>query len=187
MAEKRNKISIITECAILIALGTILAQIKIYRMPTGGSVTAASMVPFLVIGYRHGTKWGLLAGFVNSLLQMLLGGIYPPVAPGALGYIAEILLDYCLAYMVLGFSGLFFGKRKLANVAISSILCCFLRFLCAFISGFLVWSDVFSDGIASITYSLGYNAAYMIPESIITVLVLCTLYKVSPKIFTRQQ
>lgn len=192
MAEiKRDNIKIITECAILIALGTILAQIKIYRMPNGGSVTAASMVPFLIISYRHGTRWGMIAGFANSLLQMLIGGIYPPVAPGALGYFAEIVLDYIAAYMVLGFSYLFFKlfskRKKLLAVGISSFICCFLRFLCAFLSGFLVWSDVLAGGKAAVIYSLGYNASYLLPESIITIVVLCSLYKVYPKVFTRQR
>ena len=189
--NKVSNIRIITECAILIALGTILAQIKIFRMPNGGSVTAASMVPFLLVSYRHGTKWGILVGFANSLLQMLIGGIYPPVAPGALGYFAEILLDYLLAYMVLGLSYAFFRpfskSKKLVGVGISSFLCCLLRFICAFVSGFLVWGDVLVDGRAALVYSFGYNLSYLGPESVITVIVLCTLYKVYPKVFTRQR
>ncbi|MDO5331366.1 MAG: energy-coupled thiamine transporter ThiT [Bacillota bacterium] len=191
MAEiKRDNIKIITECAVLIALGTILAQVKIYRMPNGGSVTAASMVPFLLVAYRHGTKWGILVGFANSLLQMLIGGIYPPVAPGALGYFAEILLDYLLAYMALGLSYVFFrpfsANKKLLGVGISSLSCCLIRFICAFLSGFLVWADVLVSGKAAIIYSFGYNLSYLGPESLITIAVMCTLYKVYPKIFTRQ-
>lgn len=184
-----SKVRMIAECAIMIALGTILAQIKIYRMPSGGSVTAASMVPFLLISYRCGTKWGLLSGFVNSLLQMLLGGIYPPVAPGAIGYAAEILLDYIMAYMVLGFAGAFskpFRKNRTAGVAVSAFICCLLRFICAFVSGFAVWADVMADGRAAIIYSLGYNAAYMAPESVITVVVLVLLYRFAPALFKRQ-
>lgn len=196
-----NNISIIAECAVLIAVGTILAQIKIFRMPNGGSVTAASMVPFLLISYRHGTKWGLLSGFVNALLQMLLGSIYPPVAPGAAAYFLEILLDYILAYMVLGFSGsfcAFFSKllskdrakspqndksKMLVSVGISTFVCCLLRFFCAFLSGFLVWDDVLQNGMAAVIYSLGYNASYLGPESVITVIVTLILYKAYPAFF----
>ena len=184
--NSNSSVRMIAECAIMIALGTILAQIKIYRMPSGGSVTAGSMVPFLLISYRCGTKWGLLAGFVNSLLQMLLGGIYPPVAPGALGYAAEILLDYILAYMVLGLAGVFakpFRKNKTVGVAVSAFICCLLRFICAFVSGFAVWADVMQDGTAAIIYSLGYNAAYLAPESCITVVLLVLLYRVAPDLF----
>jgi len=189
MSEKNySKTRILVECAIMIALGTILAQLKLFRMPSGGSVTAASMVPFLLLSYRHGTKWGLIAGFTNSILQMLIGGIYPPIAPGAIGYVAEILLDYILAYMVLGLASLFFKlfrKNKLFAVAISSFICCILRFICAFVSGFLVWADVMADGIAAVTYSLAYNASYLVPETIITVVVITLLYKVAPAIFNK--
>jgi len=189
MSEKNfSKTRILVECAIMIALGTILAQLKLFRMPSGGSVTAASMVPFLLISYRHGTKWGLIAGFTNSILQMLIGGIYPPIAPGAIGYVSEILLDYILAYMVLGLAFLFFKpfhKKKLLGIAISSLLCCILRFICAFISGFLVWADVMAEGMAAVVYSLGYNASYLLPETIITVVVITLLYKVAPAIFNK--
>jgi len=185
---KQSNIRIITECAILIAVGTILAQIKIFRMPSGGSVTAASMVPFLLIAYRHGTKWGLLSGFVNALLQMLLGSIYPPVAPGAFAYVLEILLDYILAYMLLGLSPIFIGKKKnFLSIGISSFISILLRFICAFVSGFLVWADIMQDGFAAVIYSLTYNASYMIPEAIVTIVVLLTLYKAYPKLFTFQK
>ncbi|MFR4260253.1 hypothetical protein [Gemmiger formicilis] len=40
------------------------------------------MLPFILISFRHGVKWGLFTGFVNSLLQMLLG-FYAPPAPGS--------------------------------------------------------------------------------------------------------
>ena len=67
----------LVECALMIAVGTVLAQIKIFEMPFGGSVTLVSMLPFILVSFRHGVKWGLATGFVNSLLQMLLG-FYAP-------------------------------------------------------------------------------------------------------------
>ncbi len=189
--QQYSAIRIVTECALMVALGTVLSMIKIYSLPQGGSVTAASMVPFLIISYRHGARWGLLAGFVNALLQMLLGQIYPPVAPGVIGYIAEILLDYLMAYMVIGLANVFYKpfkhSKKLLGIGISTFICCFLRFMCAFVSGFLIWADLAADGIGAVIYSLGYNAAYMIPETLITVTVICLLYKFAPKLFTRQQ
>lgn len=193
MTEQKQQyptIHIVVECALMVALGTVLAMIKFSSLPQGGSVTAASMVPFLIVSYRHGVKWGLLSGFVNALLQMLLGGIYPPVAPGVTGYVAEILLDYLLAYMVVGLAHVFYkpfkNLNKMLGIGVSAFICCLLRFICAFVSGFLVWADLASDGIGAVTYSLSYNAGYMIPETIITVAVACLLYKFAPKLFTSQ-
>ena len=85
----------------MIALGTVLANIKIYSLPNGGSITLFSMLPFIMISFRHGVKWGLFTGFVNSLLQMLLG-FYAPPAPGLLPLVGMILLDYVLAFTLLG-------------------------------------------------------------------------------------
>ena len=53
------------ECALMIALGTVLAQIKVWQMPYGGSVTLVSSLPFILISYRHGVKWGVMAGQNN--------------------------------------------------------------------------------------------------------------------------
>lgn len=208
MSEKnKSSIRIIAECAVLIAVGTVLAQIKLYRMPNGGSVTAASMVPFLMIGYRHGVRWGLIAGCANAVLQLLIGGLYPPVAPGVFSYTMEILLDYFLAYLSLALSGAFFypfrrrikGLRNEQNSSddknkkitrltyiglfISSLNCCICRFLCAFLSGFLVWDDVVGNGWVAVSYSFGYNLAYLLPESVITVAVTLILYKIAPRLF----
>ena len=100
MSSSYTKTRIMVECALMIALGTILANIKIYELPNGGSITLFSMVPFILVSFRHGVKWGLFTGFVNSLLQMLLG-FYAPPAPGLLPFVGMILLDYVLAHSLL--------------------------------------------------------------------------------------
>ena len=104
MSKTYSKTRTLVECALMIALGTVLANIKIFEMPNGGSITLLSMLPFILVSYRHGTKWGLFTGFVNSLLQMLLG-FYAPPAPGLLPLVGMILLDYVLAFTLLGLAG----------------------------------------------------------------------------------
>ena len=97
MSKTYSKTRTLVECALMIALGTVLANIKIYELPNGGSITLFSMLPFVLISFRHGVKWGLFTGFVNSLLQMLLG-FYAPPTPGLLPLVGMILLDYVLAF-----------------------------------------------------------------------------------------
>ena len=80
-------------------------------MPNGGSITLLSMLPFILVSYRHGTKWGLFTGFVNSLLQMLLG-FYAPPAPGLLPLVGMILLDYVLAFTLLGLAGAIANRSR---------------------------------------------------------------------------
>ena len=66
MSKTYSKTRTLVECALMIALGTVLANIKIYSLPNGGSITLFSMLPFIMISFRHGVKWGLFTGFVNS-------------------------------------------------------------------------------------------------------------------------
>ena len=161
MSKTYSKTRTLVECALMIALGTVLANIKIFEMPNGGSITLLSMLPFILVSYRHGTKWGLFTGFVNSLLQMLLG-FYAPPAPGLLPLVGMILLDYGTAAV------------------------CGIRFLCSFLSGVLIWGNL-SDGLPAWTYSLTYNGSYMLPETILTTVAAVLIYKAAPQLFAAQE
>ncbi len=98
-------------------------------MPNGGSITLFSMLPFIMISFRHGVKWGLFTGFVNSLLQMLLG-FYAPPAPGLLPLVGMILLDYVLAFTLLGLACAIAEpfKNRMVGVAVGTAVVCFIRF-----------------------------------------------------------
>ncbi len=186
MSKTYSKTRILVECALMIALGTVLANIKIYELANGGSVTLFSMVPFILVSFRHGAKWGLFTGFVNSLLQMLLGFSAPP-APGLLPLFGMIMLDYVLAFSLLGLACVFAKpfKNRLLGVAVGSAVVCLIRFLCSFLSGVLIWGNL-SDGLPAWTYSLGYNASYMLPETVLTVVAVVLLHKAAPKLFQQQ-
>ncbi len=186
MSKTYSKTRTLVECALMIALGTVLANIKIYSLPNGGSITLFSMLPFIMISFRHGVKWGLFTGFVNSLLQMLLGFYAPPV-PGLLPLVGMILLDYVLAFTLLGLASAIarpFGN-KLVGVAVGTAVVCFIRFMCSFLSGVLIWGNL-SDGLPAWTYSLTYNGSYMLPETIMTTIAAVLIYKAAPQLFCSQ-
>lgn len=149
----------------------------------GGSITLCSMLPICIIGYRYGVRWGLLSGFVHGLLQLLLGmNALKGVSLETL--VLSVILDYLLAFAVLGFSGLFRNKIKNSSVAFAagSAIGIFLRFVCHFISGAFVWDTILGDtGLnwAGILYSLNYNGSYMGPELIITLVagvIFCRIF-----------
>ena len=173
MSKTYSKTRTLVECALMIALGTVLANIKIFEMPNGGSITLLSMLPFILVSYRHGTKWGLFTGFVNSLLQMLLG-FYAPPAPGLLP--------------LLGLAGAIAKpfKNRLVGVAVGTAAVCGIRFLCSFLSGVLIWGNL-SDGLPAWTYSLTYNGSYMLPETILTTVAAVLIYKAAPQLFAAQE
>lgn len=174
--EKTKTSATLVECAILIAMAFVLSFIKIIDMPYGGSVTAASMLPIIVAGYRHGFKWGILTGFTYGLLQLLTGLKNVSYATSATAGIAIIMLDYILAFTVLGLLGIFKkNKHQTGVLVVGTFVVCFMRFICHFITGCTVWAGVSIPTSDGAIYSLIYNAAYMVPETVVTVYVMALL------------
>jgi len=148
--------------SICVALSFILSYVRLYRMPQGGSITPASMLPLLAFAYYFGPAPGILAGAAAGLLQMLQDSWF-------LNF-TQFMLDYPLAFCVLGLAGLF-GKIRapyglMAGVATGA----FARFLCSLLSGAVFFYEYAGD-MNPWLYSLGYNGAYMLPETIICLVV----------------
>ena len=142
MTKSISRTRTLVECALMIAVGTVLAQIKIYELPFGGAVTLLSMLPFILVSFRHGVKWGLATGLVNALLQMLTG-FYAPPAGTVIAFIGVVLLDYVLAFSLLGTADWFAGffKNRLLGVAMGTAAMCVIRFLCSWVSGAWLWGS----------------------------------------------
>ena len=178
VSSRKENLRALVESALLVALGFILSYITPLRLPWGGSVTPISMLPILMIGIRHGLKWGLAGGLVYAGLQMLQQ-FWPPPTGTVEGYIAVIMLDYVLAFSALGLSGLFRGRKY--GLLVAAPLCLTLRYACHFISGMVVWG-VFADGMPVWLYSLTYNGSYMIPEIVLTTIVSAVLCITAPPV-----
>lgn len=188
MNDKMKKTRILVEGAIMIALATVLSYIKLYELPQGGSITL-EMIPLVVMGVRHGNKWGCFTGFVHGVLQMILGFSNVLYCSTVLSQFGCIMLDYILAFTVLGLSSIFMGimqNKKAIAVVCGSILVGLLRFLCSFLSGWLLWGSYAPEGQSAYMYSLIYNGSYMIPNIIIMAVVVSLLYKLVPKLFTKK-
>lgn len=175
MKTKSKKVSVkmLTESAIMIALATVLSFIKLWDFPAGGSITIASMFPIAVIAYRYGTSWGLFTAMIHGIVQQLVGLNTLSYVTTWQSVVAVILLDYVVAFAVVGLAGVF--RKKIARpstaLVMGSLLACVLRYVCHFISGATVWAGLSIPDEAAILYSLSYNATYMIPETIILLLV----------------
>ena len=178
-----NKTFKLVLSALMIGIGTVLSMFKFNGLwALGGGVTFCAMLPLVIISFIYGTKWGLFTAFVFSLLQMILG--FSNVLYGTnIGMMIIIaLLDYIVAYTVIGLSGIF--KNKFNNIYTEIIVgitfSFLLRLLCHFISGWMIWDALWPNevGMASPVYSLAYNGSYMIPEIIITCIVAVTLERI---------
>lgn len=162
----------LTETAVMIALGSVLSLVKLIDLPYGGSVTVAHMVPVLLIAYRYGPKWGVFSGLTYGLLQMLLGMKSLSYATSFWAGLAIVLLDYLAAYLFLA-AGSWFRRlhSQPAAITLGALCACALRYICHVITGATVWAGLSIPSSAALTFSVLYNATYMLPETIVTVAV----------------
>lgn len=159
---QQSRISLLTFSALCIALAVVLSQIRLYRMPQGGSVTAFSMLPIVLVGYWYGVRAGLFAGATYGVLRLLLGAyVAHPI---------QFILDYPLAYAALGCFCLFRGRRF--GLQISYLAGATGRFLCSFAAGIVFFSENAPEGQNVLAYSAIYQLSYLGPEIIVTLIVI---------------
>lgn len=165
---KKLTTKMIVEAGVMIALAQVLSYVKIFEAPYGGSVTAGSMVPILLFAIRWGVGPGMLAGVVYGTLQFILGPKYS-------FHILSILLDYIVAFGLLGLAGIF--KNNFKKIFIGVFIGIFGRFASSVLSGVIVWSSYAPEGTNPWIYSITYNGAYLLPELIISCMLVGILYK----------
>jgi len=155
---------VLTEVAILVALATVLSYIRFVVFPQGGSVTLASMVPLVILSYRRGWRVGIFACLVYGLIQFYQD-------PWMLNW-AQFILEYPVAFGVIGLAGLFKGKEL-----IGAVVGLGLRFLAHTLAGVVFWSEYAPPGMSPVLYSVIYNGSYMLPEIIISGVFVYALMK----------
>jgi thiamine transporter len=147
---------VLAEIAIFTALATVLSTITIWVMPQGGSITLASMVPIIWLALRRGPKVGIITAVLYGVIQF-------GMLPYAIDPI-QVLLDYILAFGVLGLAG-FFPKYPVLGSAVAVSM----RFVMSFISGVVYWAPIYAPNVDPYIYSALYNASYLLPELFITI------------------
>ncbi|MBE6536294.1 MAG: hypothetical protein E7677_06745 [Ruminococcaceae bacterium] len=163
----------LVESSMMVALATVLSIFKLIDMPYGGSVTIASMLPMIILAYRQGLVWGLGSGLAYAVIQQLLGLSMLSYVTGWQSVVAVIMLDYIVAFAVVGLGGIFrkICKTQRRALIAGASLVSLLRYICHVISGATVWAGLSIPDKAALIYSIGYNATYMIPEAIILISV----------------
>ena len=173
------QVRMLCEGAMMVALAQVLSYIKLMELPNGGSLTPA-MFPILLFAVRWGLTPGLMAGFTFGLLQLIFDGAY------AWGW-TSMLLDYILAYGVLGFAGLFAHKK--GGIFTGTVVGCVLRFIVHFISGVTIYriyepTQLFNiEWLNPYLYSAAYNGSYMALDMVICLVIFAVLYKPLKKYF----
>ena len=166
--------------AILLALSFVLSFVKIVDFPWGGAITLFSMLPICLVSLKYGMVWGLGSAFAYSLLQLFQDlGEAMSWGLDAKAWIGMILFDYLIAFTVLGFAGIFRSCGRSGAVAGTAIAIT-LRYISSVLSGAVVWKSIGEVAFGwsfenTWLYSLVYNGLYMLPELVITVVVLVIL------------
>ena len=181
------RIQALCEGAILLALAIVLnylSKMIFANMPQGGSISLG-MFPLLLYVHRWGAGRGLLIGFAYGLLDMLIDGGY------AWGW-QSMLLDYLVAYTALGLGGFFQGKGWGIFPCIA--LGCLGRFGVHYLSGVTLYKILVPTAVEGLEsmgtiasphlYSLLYNGVYMLPNTIIALVLAALLLKPMGKYFS---
>mgnify|MGYP000115853692 FL=1 len=137
-------------------------MIKFANLPMGGSVTLFSMLFIALIGYWYGPYVGLMTAVAYGLVQFVMEPIFYTVP--------QMILDYPLAFGALGLAGFFANKKH--GLQIGYIVAVFGRYVFAVISGVVFFGAYAPEGTPAIVYSLTYNATYIVPEAIATLIVI---------------
>jgi len=154
----------------MVALSGALYLIKIFTLPQGGSITLGSMVPIFLLALRRGPRIGIVGGVAFGLVA-LVEDVYLGVE--VIFYPAQVILDYPLAFGLLGLAGLF---RKVPVLGVGVGIAA--RFCSHFVSGVLFFASYAPAGVSPFVYSAIYNGGFLIPEFVITAALMIVLVRV---------
>ena len=197
----------LTTSAVMLALAMVLAMvcalIPFLNLPFGGGFTVASMLPVVIISYMYGMKWGFFSAAIYSVIQIVMDlylgkgstimALFMPNSEDFMGFgaaIAILIIDYLVAYTLLGFGGAFRKviKNKPLALTLGVVFALSLRYIAHIVSGYIfygAWAEWFfsqenfyaiggwilehfSGNALAVIYSIFYNGLYMIPEIVIT-------------------
>lgn len=159
---KKFEPKVLVFSALLIAMAYVLSNLKLYKLPQGGSITILRMLMISLIGSLFGLRAGFAGAFAYGLLELVVDPyvVHP----------MQLLMDYLLAFGALGLSGVF----KEGDYAIEKgfVLASLGRLFFAFLSGVIFFAEYAPEGWNPVIYALYYNASYILPEAVITLLLL---------------
>ena len=177
------RVRMLCEGAMMVALAQVLSYIKLMELPNGGSLTPA-MFPIILFAVRWGLTPGLMAGFTFGLLQLIFDGAY---AWGP----TSMLLDYVLAFGVLGVACLF--RKQRGGVFVGTVVGCVCRFIVHFISGVTIYriyepTEVFNTTFTNpYLYSAVYNGSYVFIDMVLCLVITALLYRPLSRYFAQQE
>ncbi len=193
--------------AVMIALATVFSFLKLWEMPYGGSVTLFSMVPLVFISYKYGVKWGLLSAAAFSVVQMLFG-IGTLLGNDLIAVIGSCILDYIVAYTMIGLSGMYRNriKNQTASILLGFLTANLMRYAVHVVSGYIFFRSFaewyfgqegftlgavilehISGTALEVLYAFFYNILFLAPDTIVAVIGIVVLSLTAKKYLAPEQ
>ncbi|MCL2683965.1 MAG: energy-coupled thiamine transporter ThiT [Synergistaceae bacterium] len=165
-SNNTGRTRVLVEGALCVALSVVFSGLKLFSMPQGGSVTL-EMAPLFYFAYRYGFRWGVVAGALSGVFQMVFGGyVIHPV---------QAFLDYPGAFACLGMAGLF-GQKAYGMIA-GTLVASVARLACHVLSGVIFFAAYAPESSNVWLYSLVYNGTFMAPSILISAALALMLWK----------
>ncbi len=175
---KNKPLRALTEGAVMVAMAVVLNMMKFDLYPDGGSINLV-FVPLMVYALRWGTLPGMAAGLVFGVLKAVIGG-------GISYGWQSLLLDYAVAYCLVGLSGLLPQKPTVSTVF--GTLGCLISFV---LSGVLIWGQYMPEVFLGMKmgnvwlYSILYNGSFTLLNGVMAAVIIWLLARNS-QILERQ-
>ncbi len=157
----------ITYAGVSVALAFALSYVRILKMPMGGAITLASLLPIMLYSYAFGVKKGVIVGAVYGVLQAIQDPfiLHP----------AQFLLDYPVAFAGIGLAGILRSVKLDARLTftLGALIAASFRLLSSFLSGVFAFGTFASyyDMTSPYLYSITYNAMYILPDAALSIIV----------------
>jgi thiamine transporter len=184
MVVSKRPLVVLLEIAIIAGIALILNNVVALKLwPQGGSISLV-MVPIVILAFRRGWGAGVAAGLIVGLLDLMIAPfIVHPV---------QVVLDYPLAFAALGLAGVLKLKQaplktQLVPIALAVTFAGGMRLAAHFTSGVIWFGEYAPEGFSPVLYSLVYNASYIVPDIILSILVMLVLVTKAPQLVTRPQ
>lgn len=168
VSKSRTHLRALCEAAIFVAIAVVLNALRFRILPQGGSINLV-LIPLVILSIRWGTGIGLMSGFVFGVIKAIMGSAF------AWGW-QSLLLDYFVAYTVIGVAGFFRHRSNRAVVA--CVAAGFAQYFVFWITGVLIWGEWMPDEFLNMPmtspwiYSLVYNGTHMIPNILISAVAI---------------
>ncbi len=173
---KLRNLKVITECGVMLATALALANLKLYQLPSGGSVSLGSL-PLLLLAARHGAFTGMTCGVLLGFLSLLSRPyIVHPL---------QFLLDYPLAFASLGLAGAVSWNKGL-KAATATTAANLIRLHFHVVAGAVFFVADQETIRQAITISYAYNLGHMLPETVILAALTGYLAGYQPALCARQ-